>query len=86
VSATEEEGYSVAVDAPFAGALVPLSAYQKDRRVLSVMSEVNRRLYMNEESGLKKHDFEKVRAAVGSMIVIAAKAAANADICTARRS
>jgi N-formylglutamate deformylase len=58
VAAAEEEGYSVAVNAPFAGALVPLSAYQKDRRVLSVMIEVNRRLYMDEDSGLKRHDFE----------------------------
>jgi N-formylglutamate deformylase len=53
VAAAEGEGYSFAVDAPFAGALVPLSAYRKDRRVLSVMIEVNRRLYMDEESGLK---------------------------------
>jgi N-formylglutamate deformylase len=44
VAAAEEEGYSVAVNAPFAGALVRLSAYQKDRRVLSVMIEVNGRL------------------------------------------
>jgi N-formylglutamate deformylase len=38
----------------FSGALVPLSSHRKDRRVLSVMIEVNRRLYMDEESGLKK--------------------------------
>jgi hypothetical protein len=36
----------VLVDAPFAGALVPLVSFRKDRRVLSVMIEVNRRLYM----------------------------------------
>jgi N-formylglutamate amidohydrolase len=89
VAAAEEEGYSVAIDAPFAGALVPLSAYQKDRCVLSAMIEVNRRLYMDEDSGLKRHDFEKVRAAVGRIIVTAAKAAAKAaspDVCSARQS
>jgi N-formylglutamate deformylase len=75
VSAAAEEGYSVAVDAPFSGALVPLSAYRKDRRILSVMIEVNRRLYMDELSGLKRHDFEKVPGAIGRMIVRAAKAA-----------
>ena len=48
VTAVKEAGYSVAVDAPFAGALVPLSYYRKDDRVLSVMIEVNRRLYMDE--------------------------------------
>jgi N-formylglutamate deformylase len=55
VKAAQKEGYSVAVDAPFAGALVPLSAYRKDRRVLSVMiEEVNRRLYMDELTGQKR--------------------------------
>jgi N-formylglutamate deformylase len=54
VKAARKEGYSVAVDAPFAGALVPLSAYGKDRRVLSVMIEVNRRLYMDELTGQKR--------------------------------
>ena len=64
-----------AVDAPFAGALVPLSAYQKDRRVLSVMIEVNRRLYMDENTGLKRPDFGQIRAVVGRFIVAAVEAA-----------
>lgn len=68
VAAAEEVGYSVAVDAPFAGALVPLSSYRKDRRVLSVMIEVNRRLYMDEGTGQKKTEFETVGAAVGRII------------------
>lgn len=84
VAAAEDEGYSVAVDVPFAGALVPLSSYRKDRRVLSVMIEVNRRLYMDEDSGLKRHDFEEVRAAVERIIVIAAEAAAR--VASARQS
>lgn len=36
VAAAKEEGYSVAIDAPFAGALVPLVYYRKDRRIMSV--------------------------------------------------
>jgi N-formylglutamate amidohydrolase len=48
VAAVKQAGYSVTVDAPFAGALVPLASYRKDRRVWSVMIEVNRRLYMDE--------------------------------------
>jgi N-formylglutamate deformylase len=88
-TAAHTEGYSVAVDAPFSGALVPLASWRKDHRILSVMIEVNRRLYMDEHSGLKKHDFEKVRAAVGGIIMIAAKVAAkaaSADVCSARQS
>src|SRR6516165_8591573 len=68
VTAVKEAGYSVAVDAPFAGALVPLSCYRKDDRVLSVMIEVNRRLYMDEQSGRKTREFDEVHAAVGRLI------------------
>jgi N-formylglutamate deformylase len=69
IAAVEKEGYSVTVDAPFAGALVPLSSYRKDRRIFSVMIEVNRRVYMDEHSGLKNRNFEQVRAGVGRLIV-----------------
>jgi N-formylglutamate deformylase len=71
--AIQAEGYSVAVDAPFGGTLVPLSSYRKDRRILSVMIEVNRRLYMDKDSGMKKHDFGRVSAVVGRLIVTAAE-------------
>jgi N-formylglutamate amidohydrolase len=65
VTAVKEAGYSVTVDAPFAGALVP---YRKDDRVLSVMIEVNRRLYMDEQSGRRSPDFDQVCAAVGGLV------------------
>jgi N-formylglutamate amidohydrolase len=75
VAAAQTESFSVAIDTPFSGALVPLASYRKDRRVMSVMIEVKRRLYMDESTGLKKQDFERVGAAVGRLIVTAAKAA-----------
>src|SRR5260370_28484448 len=75
VAAVKEAGYSVTIDAPFAGALVPLASYRTDRRILSVMIEVNRRLYMDEHSGLKKQDFGQVCATVGSLIVTPAQPA-----------
>jgi N-formylglutamate deformylase len=75
VAAVREAGYSVAVNVPFAGAPVPLASYHKDHRVWSVMIEVNRRLYMNEHSGVIKEGFEQVRAVLGRLIVTAAEAA-----------
>jgi N-formylglutamate amidohydrolase len=72
--AVKAANWSVAVDAPFAGALVPLAVYRKDRRFSSAMIEVNRRLYMDEQSGTKKTEFEKVRKVVGELIVRAAEA------------
>ena len=75
IAAAEADGYSVAVDAPFSGALVPLSSYRKDHRILSVMIEVNRRLYMEEDSGKKKDGLGKVCATLGRLVMAAAEAA-----------
>ena len=44
-AAFEACGYLVAIDSPFSGTLVPLKHYRNDRRVSSVMIEVNRSLY-----------------------------------------
>ena len=40
-------GYSVELNRPYAGSMVPLKQYQRDKRVSSIMIEVNRRLYMD---------------------------------------
>ena len=48
VAAFQREGWSVSLNLPFAGALVPSGRYRKDHRVTAVMVEVNRRLYLNE--------------------------------------
>jgi N-formylglutamate deformylase len=45
------EGFSVEVDRPFAGALVPLRWYRRDPRVASVMLEVRRGTCMDEATG-----------------------------------
>lgn len=44
-------GSKVNVDDPYAGALVPMSVYGRDRRVSALMIEINRSLYMNERTG-----------------------------------
>jgi len=75
VAAVREAGHSVTVNTPFAGALVPLAFYRKDRRIRSVMIEVNRRAYMDEHSGLKIPAFEQLRVLVGQLIVTAAEMA-----------
>lgn len=58
-----ERGFTAAVNAPFAGAMVPLRFYRRDARVRSVMIEVNRRLYMRGD-GSKNAAFEEIRRTV----------------------
>ena len=40
-------GFSVKIDSPYSGTIVPLKHYNKDNRVLSIMIEINRKLYMD---------------------------------------
>jgi N-formylglutamate deformylase len=47
VNSFQDYGYSVAINSPFAGSIVPMDFYQQDQRVSSVMIEINRRLYTN---------------------------------------
>jgi N-formylglutamate amidohydrolase len=60
----EREDFRVAVDRPFAGALVPLAFYGRDARVHAFMVEVNRALYMDERSGARRGDFEIVQTRI----------------------
>ena len=61
-------GHSVAINAPFAGTIVPLSFYQKDPRVWSIMIEVNRGLYMDDQ-GLPRRSFSYVRDVIQSLLL-----------------
>lgn len=50
-TALRDQGFRVRRDSPFAGALVPADRYRRDRRVRSVMLEVRRGIYCDEQSG-----------------------------------
>ena len=45
VNSFQEYGYSVTINSPFAGSLVPIDFYRKEPRVQSIMVELNRGLY-----------------------------------------
>ncbi len=61
VSIVRGSGYSVGIDSPYPGTLVPSAYYRKNPDVRSVMIEVNRSLYMDEETGTKSSGFESVK-------------------------
>ncbi len=61
-------GLSVAIDRPFSGALVPARHYRKDRRVLSVMVEMNRRLYLDETTGKAAEQFFRIQRVLAGVL------------------
>ena len=49
--------FTVKYNEPFKGSIVPLKFYNNDKRVQSVMIEVKRDLYMNQDTGKKMSIF-----------------------------
>ncbi len=50
-----KKGYSVGIDWPYKGTIVPLAHYKKNKNVQSIMLEVNRALYMNENTNSRSN-------------------------------
>ena len=55
-------GYSVGVDVPFSGAMVPNACFGREPRLWSVMIEVRRDLYMDEATGERHDGFARIRS------------------------
>ena len=64
----EKTGYSVKENSPFDGVLVPIAFYREDQRVASIMVEVNRSLYMDEETGARTSGFGRTKEYVQTLL------------------
>ena len=67
----ESCGYSTARNQPFSGTVVPIKHFQKDRRVQSLMIEINRWLYLAEDYSVDSERSEmlvKILRRVGEML------------------
>jgi N-formylglutamate amidohydrolase len=72
VAAASAAGFSVLIDRPFAGALVPAKHYRCEPNVKAIMIEINRRLYMDEQSGEPRPSLGQIRHAISKMLAMAA--------------
>ena len=61
VSFFKEAGYTLGVDWPYKGSIVPLEHYQKNRNVSSIMLEVNRALYLKEPTNEKSESYSQIK-------------------------
>ena len=60
-------GYSTSRNQPFKGCLVPRVYLGHDKRVRALMIEVNRRLYMNDDSSLSEEGLGRLITALGRL-------------------
>lgn len=57
----ESRGFSLGIDTPYSGSIVPMEYYQKEPKVHSIMLEVNRRMYLNESTKEKSDGYMKTK-------------------------
>lgn len=65
----EARGYSVAINMPYAGTLIPTKHYNRTRNVRGLMIEINRSLYMDEATGHKNAHFQKVLSDIQECVI-----------------
>lgn len=53
----EAHGYSLGIDWPFSGSIVPLDHYRKNKKVQSIMLEINRKLCLEEPSNRESKNY-----------------------------
>jgi len=56
------------INKPFKGCYVPLEFLGKDERIKSIMIEINRGLYMNEDTGEKNESFNEIKDIISTLI------------------
>lgn len=64
----DTRGYSLGIDVPYSGSIVPLEFYNKKSDVISIMLEVNRKLYLKEPSNEKSEGYTKTKKVVQEYI------------------
>jgi hypothetical protein len=65
----ESLGYNLGIDidTPYSGTIVPMSHFRTEKRVLSIMLEVNRGLYLNEDYS-KNQNFDLIQKVVNGFL------------------
>ena len=64
----KNRGLSLGIDAPYVGTMVPMDFYGKDSRVMSIMLEVNRKLYLDEPTNQRSANYENTKQIVQGYI------------------
>lgn len=68
VSFFNDAGYTLGIDWPYRGSIVPLEHYQKNNNVQTIMLEINRALYLNEPSNEKSEKYLEIKKVTGEFI------------------
>jgi N-formylglutamate amidohydrolase len=62
------KGYSLGIDWPYSGSIVPMEHYNKNQKVNSIMLEINRNLYLNQPGNKKSDNYKNIQNVVSEYI------------------
>ena len=65
----KKQGFRLGVDVPYTGSIVPMKHYQKNKQVKSIMLEINRDLYMDDNYN-RGPRFDEIRDLVSAYLSI----------------
>lgn len=60
--------YKIGLNTPYSGSLVPMRYWQKDKRVKSVMIEINKRVYTKEDNKTKSKNFIEIKNKIDNIL------------------
>ena len=60
----QNRNYSIAIDSPYSGCIVPMEHYRENKDVQSIMLEINRRLYLNEGTNVQSSTYAHTKETV----------------------
>lgn len=68
ISFFESAGFTLGIDWPYRGSIVPLEHYNKNKNVQTIMLEINRELYLNEPTNEKSERYSEIKKITGEFI------------------
>lgn len=66
----EQRDASLGIDWPYSGSIVPTEHFRNDKRVQTIMLEINRKLYLEERTNIKSSNYDSVKNTVSDFIEI----------------
>lgn len=69
----ERAGYSLGIDWPYTGTIVPMEHYQTNANISSIMLEINRSLYLNNATNQKSARYQEIKKVVQDYIKVIKK-------------
>ena len=64
----ESRNYSIEIDKPYSGSIVPIAHYLNNSAVGSIMLEVNRKLYLKDSTNDKSKNFNIIKSLIAEYI------------------